>query len=157
MKNVLIPTDLTLRSLDLVTQTAQVLDEKMNVILFHAFDMPDSMMDIVAGNRLSSYAKYMTEEMRVKCKRIKALHNHIQHIHFRCMYGSTMAAFKNYAEANKIDLIVLPEGYRFNSVVRDSVDMVRILERSGIDIIGDLTPPEKYAAAKLTPARVRQN
>lgn len=149
MRNVLIPTDITLHSLELVSFAARAIPDKINAVLFHAFDMPDSLLDAMIRSHNGGFNSLITEEIRVKCKRLKAAHSNISNISFKYMYGTTKAAFRNYAEANKIDMIVLPDGYSFVPAVRDSVNMIKIMQQSGIEILRDLTPHEHYVARKL--------
>lgn len=149
MKHILIPTDFSLQSLELVSLTARAVADRINVVLFHAFDMPDSLLDALRRTHNGGYNSFITEGVRVKCKKLKAAHSNINNISFKYMYGTTMAAFRNYAEANKIDMIVLPEGYSFVPVVRDSVNLVKIMRQSGIEILSDLTPHSSYVAGKL--------
>jgi hypothetical protein len=149
MRNVLIPTDITLHSLELVSFAARAIPDRINAVLFHAFDMPDSLLDAMIRSHNGGFNSLITEEIRVKCKRLKAAHSNISNISFKYMYGTTKAAFRNYVEANKIDMIVLPDGYSFVPVVRDSVNMIKIMQQSGIEILSDLTPHEHYVARKL--------
>jgi hypothetical protein len=56
------------------------------------------------------------------------------------MFGSTSAVFQNFAEANKVHLIVYPAGYKYMPVVRESVDPDRMLLRSRIPVVRELAP-----------------
>ena len=147
MKNVLIPVDLAPASADLAGRVARAIDDRVNIYLFHAFDIPDSL--VAAMQRMGGGGHYglITEELRLKCRKVKKQNGNIDNISFGIMYGSTDAAFRNYAEANRIDLIVVPEGYRFIPLVRDSVDPLRMFRRSGIPLLTDLTPVARAAQA----------
>jgi hypothetical protein len=135
MKNVLLPTDFSANSLDPIEIVAKMLPDKLNILLFHAFDMPQSLLEAFSKVGLNGHGNLVTEELRIKCKRIKQSHRNVQNICFRPMYGVTTMAFKNYSEANKIHLIALPPGYRFAPAVRESVDPTRMFQKSGIEIL----------------------
>lgn len=138
MTNVLIPTDFSLQSLDMAAATIQHLPGKLNIVMFHAFDMPGSLIDAMhlGGFRNSNI---ITEELRVKCCQLKAENANIASIRFQFMYGNTVTVFRQFAEANAIDLIMYPDK-NFGSVLPESVDPHRMFLRSGVKVIRDLTP-----------------
>jgi len=138
MTNVLIPTDFSVSSLELINLAAQSMPGKMNVYLFHAFDMPDSLADAMIRTGGNGHYSLVTEELRLRCKQIKTANANISNISFRIMYGTTVSAFQNFAEANEINTIILPEEYFFIPVVRDSVNPERMLKKSGITVIRSL-------------------
>lgn len=152
MKKILVPTDYTQRSIDLAARAAKAIDTKIDIYLFHAFEMPDSLMDAMTN----THHNLITEELRVQCKRIKGQNANINHISFRALHGTTSVAFRNYAEANEIDLIVLPPEYKFIPVVNKSVNPLHMFRKSGIPILSDLTPivKEKQVVAKHAAAHV---
>lgn len=154
MKRILVPTDFTLHSIDIVALAAKAIGTKVDIFLFHAFEMPDSLTEAIRYG----YGALMTEELRLKCKKIKNQNSNISNISFRPMYGTTDAAFRNYAEANQVDLIILPQGYKYSPANSQSVNPLRMFKRSGIDILTDLTPiiklqpplPKQTASAAST-------
>jgi hypothetical protein len=141
MKNVLIPTDFSARSLDTIDQVADILTEKLNIYLFHAFDMPASLLEAMSRAGINAHNNLITEELRQKCKRIKTNHPNIANISFRTMYGTTNAVFENYVKANNINLIALPAGYKFVSILKDSVNPERMFKKSGIEIVSISSVP----------------
>ncbi len=150
MKNVLIPTDFTLNSLDYVAIAAKSVPFKCSIFLFHAFDMPQSLMDAIHKSGLKSHHKLVTEELRLKCKKIKSENSNIVDICFKTMYGTTVNAFRNYAEANDIDLIFLPADFEFKAIVRDSVDPTHMFEKAGLSIIREDVSKEYTTTVKKT-------
>ncbi len=137
MNTILIPTDFTVGSLELMNILARNTENKLNFILFHAFDMPGSLVEAMSRAGINSHNKLITENLRLACKRIKANNSNIANISFRNMYGTTIAAFKNYAEANAIDMIALPPDFRFVHITRDSVDPTRMFKKSGLPLLTD--------------------
>lgn len=138
MKNVLIPTDFSYASLELIARAALTMKGRFNIILFHAFRMPDSLIDIVSRHSIHHHGDYITEGLRIRCKKLKAAYPNIGNISFRIMYGSSGSAFEHYAEANDIDLIIWPEEHEFVPVNRDSVDPSKMFKKSGIEIVREL-------------------
>jgi len=135
MHHILIPTDFSITSVNLAAQAARQIGGRCNIYLFHALDVPDDLLDIMHRSGVRGDGRLITEDIRVRCKKVKSEHYGIANIYIRILYGSTLAAFKSFAEANTIDLVFLPEAYKFRSVVRDSVDPTDWFRKSGIPVI----------------------
>ena len=135
MKNLLIPTDYTLISLEEAALAVRQLEGRYNIVLFHAFDMPGSLMEVMMRTNALRQQVLITEPLRQRCKRIKQLNNQIGQIYFRPMYGSTVAAFRNYILANEIDLIVLPADYRFVPVLNESVNPLSLFAKASVTVL----------------------
>ncbi len=157
MTNVLLPTDFTTDSIATVKGAVKAIPGKLNIFLFHAFDIPDSLVDAMQRAGRRGHSDLITETLRLKCKQIKAAHPNISNISFRVMYGTMTTAFKNFAEANKIDTIYIPKDHKFAAVVRESVNYDRMFKKSGIQIVNEATPrnlivdPETYLKAVTQP------
>lgn len=134
MKNILIPTDFSPGSLDMIATVAAGADAKVNVILFHAFDMPVSLVDAMVRTGANGHYSMVTENLRVKCRKIKTTNQMVGNISFRFMYGTSAALFRNFAAANRLDMIALPENYFFVPVVRESVNPQHMFKKSGIPV-----------------------
>ncbi len=152
MKNVLIPTDFSYASLGLIARAALTLKGRFNIILFHAFQMPDSLIDVVSRHSINHHGDYITDGLRIRCKKLKAAYPNIGNISFRIMYGSTLAAFEHYAEANDIDLIIWPDELELVPVNRDSVDPTRMFKKSGIEMLRKLESKKTAPVSKTHPA-----
>lgn len=135
MHHILIPTDFTFTSVNYAAQAARQIGGKCNIYLFHALDLPDNLLDVMQRAGVRGDGRLITEDIRVRCKKVKSENYGIANIYIRILYGSTLSAFRNFAEANAIDFIFLPEAYKFRSVVRDSVDPTAWFRKSGIPVI----------------------
>lgn len=135
MNHILIPTDFSFASVNYAAQAARQIGGKCNIYLFHALNLPDSLVDVMQKAGVRGDGRLITEDIRVRCKKVKSENYGIANIYIRILYGSTLAAFRNFAEANAIDFIFLPEAYKFRSVVRDSVDPTPWFKKSGIPVI----------------------
>ncbi len=140
MRNVLIPTDFSIESLNLVERAVAALDDQTaNIILFHAFDMNINAPDRLGNGTRVPYAHLLTDEFRNACKRIKTSNARVvQNIHVRHLYGSTVPLFRNFIDANDIDMIVCPDHFVFNPVTAQSVNPVKLFKKSGIPVITEL-------------------
>ena len=160
MRNVLIPTDYSLASLELVEKTVQSLQhQNLNIILFHAFEIPYFDADMNGSNAAKPpYRDMVTDAFRNGCKRLKDQYpKAIQSILLRHLYGNTAAVFHNFADANEIDLIVFPERFVFTPVHPQSVNPATMFRKSGVPILKTFTVPaqkqETAPAAKPAVSR----
>jgi len=137
MRNVLIPTDFTVQSLDLVSRTVSALDNQpTNIILFHAFDINITAPDVLGNSRRLPYATLLTDEFRGACRRIKQNSgSFLKDLSIRHMYGSNVRVFRNFIDANDIDMIICPEDFVFNKVSPDSVNPEKMFRKSGVPVL----------------------
>ena len=163
MTNILIPTDFSTKSLQLAEQAIQSLETKAaNIIFFHAFEMPGSAFDLLVPGRKKPYADLMTDELRQACKQLKDQYpKSIQKICFKFMEGSTVNLFRNFVDANEVDLIVCPDHYQFNPVHKLSVDPKTLFKKSGIKVIREFGQRKKDSSyeimQKVTPVLLATN
>lgn len=136
MRNVLVPTDFSTASFDLVEKTIHTMGEQvLNITMFHAFQIPFFVSDLVR-NQHQPYHDLLTDAFRNKCKQIKQQYPRQLHsISFRHLYGNTPAVFRHFVDANDIDLIVYPEPFEFIQVHKDSVNPDRMFRKSRVPLL----------------------
>ena len=145
MQNVLIPTDFTAASLKLVEKALKNCDKKVNVVLFHAFLMPDSPFELLGYNYKRPEYLLMTETFRIACKQLKdAYPQIINKITVNCMQGNTKALFKNFIEAKDIDIICCPVGYNYIAIHDRSINPLPLFKKAGIPQVKELVSSKEY-------------
>jgi len=139
MRNVLVHTDFSSATFDLVEKTIHTMGEQvLNITLFHAFQMPFFVSDLIRNHR-QPYHDLLTDAFRNNCKQIKQQYPRQVHtIVFRHLYGSTPAVFRHFVDANDIDLIVYPELYEFIRVHPDSVNPDSMFKKSRVPLLRQL-------------------
>jgi hypothetical protein len=138
MKNILIPTDFSLRSLDMVKAAVNhaQLHAPMNILLVHFFKMSDNMQELMLlSRRMKDYEHISTEYRNTMAQLQKQYPARINGIRVECFYGSTLAVFKNFLHGNGISLIACDEHYRFVKVTRNSIDPLNIIKKSGCALL----------------------
>lgn len=113
MKNILFPTDFTTQSLHLLELYIKSLTtNKNNIVLFAAFEMPDSEQEVI-GAENKPHLQLITEEFRMRCNRLKEKYaTTIGNIHYKFIYGNSLKVFKNHLEFNEIDEVFFPDAFR---------------------------------------------
>lgn len=137
MTNVLIPTDFSVASVLQIEKAAEAMGVKQfNVILFHAFQIPGLTMDLHGGVRPLPYSNLLDDSFRMACRQVKQQHSkQVKSIVIKHMFGCTASVFRNFVDANDIDLIFLPDDYFFSPVHKDSVNPIPLFKRSGTPIL----------------------
>jgi hypothetical protein len=114
------------------------------MILFHAFEIPSSETDMLDLRNKLPYQDLVTEGFRNACKRIKLQQGKtVRSIAIRHLYGSTAAVFRNFVDANDIDLIVIPEGYVFQAVHPGSVNPESMFRKASVPLLTAFKPVQK--------------
>jgi len=163
MRNILVPTDFSPASFDLVEKAIHTMGEQVvNIAMFHAFQIPFFVSDLIRNQR-QPYHDLLTDSFRNNCKQIKQqFPKQVNSIVFRHLYGNTPAVFRHFADANDIDLIVYPELYEFVPVHPDSVNPDRMFKKSNVPLLRQFkakrrtaTMPEIRAAEEETVALLK--
>ncbi len=141
MKNILIPTDFSIRSLDLVKAAVYAgINEPMNILLVNFFKMSDNIQELMMLSRRMKDYEHISDEFREVCNQLQERYPaRINSIKVECFYGSTIAVFKNYLFGNNINMIVYDEHYRFIKLNKSSIDPLNIIKKSGCALL-PLTP-----------------
>lgn len=150
MKTILIPTDFdeasVRRTHDLVKSLKK---EEVKIIFFHAYKLTDSISDLLMLSRRSTDYAQIPEEFHRECYALREVYGEtIKLLGIEYFYGSTMASFRNFAEANEVDAIYYPESYTFRKISKYSIDPVLFLDKSGIPVIH--VTPEPMVQEVLT-------
>lgn len=137
MTNILIPTDFTPASLSWATQAIKTENgAKCNLILFHAFELPSNPYDLLRKMAKDPAAEMMTEAFRQACKQLKDEHSdRIGKIVIRCMRGSTRWLFRNFIEANDIDMIYCPEDFVYTPIHSLSVNPLPLFKKCDVPLL----------------------
>lgn len=137
MTNILIPTDFSAGSIQLAEQALENLNvNSVNIVFFHLFELPYSEFELLDPCRKKPYADAMTDNFRQACKQLKEQHSkNIQKVCFKFLEGNSAPLFRNFADANEIDMIYCPEHYVFKPVHKLSADPRPVFKKSGVNII----------------------
>ena len=146
MKTILIPTDFNESS---VYASQGIFgnfpDETFKLIFFHAYKLTDSISDLLMLSRRTTEYGTIPEAFHKACYEFKAKNKQVGMLQIEYFYGSTMAVFRNFAEANEVDAIFYPDLYNFNKISKYSIDPSSFLNKSGIPVIKEMQLPAPIA------------
>jgi len=135
--NIIIPSDFTLSSLNIIPVLAERYpDQKLNISLVHFLQLSDSISDLLLLSRRSREYQLISDEFYAGCTMLKNDYaGQIETITPDFFYGNTVAVFKNYLEEKEIGLIAMPENHSYARLTPNSFDPTILMQRSGYKII----------------------
>jgi hypothetical protein len=136
MKTLLIPTDFTQQSIQGIPALVhQYYPEKVNIVLVHMLKITDSLSELLMLSRRSVEYRHIPDNFYTRCSELQNKHSHlINHIAINFFYGSTIAVFSNYLEANEVDAIVRPHD-NYQLLFKNSIDPKTMISKCSIKII----------------------
>ncbi|PTQ96784.1 hypothetical protein C8P68_104273 [Mucilaginibacter yixingensis] len=144
MKTLLIPTDFQLETTHCVPQLVHRFHpQKLNILMVHLVGITDSVGELLMLSRRSAENRFISDDFYRTCHNLrKSYADSIQDIRIEFFYGNTMAAFKNYLDANNVDTIVTLKDLDYELLTERSLDPDAFINRSGRNVLTiDLNKP----------------
>lgn len=137
MRNILVPTDLSIRSLGVIHNTvAHFEQEPLRVVLMHAIHMPGSILDLMMLSRRSPHYKLITDDFRDACEIIRNKYaSSIHKLETTFMLGNTVALLRNHLEFHQIDTIVCPDTNEYTLPSEESFNPATLIRKSKHDVL----------------------
>ena len=144
MTNILLPTDFNASSVKLAEQALHTVNvQSANIVFFHLFELPSSEFELLDPARRKPYTQVMTDLFRQSCKQLKEQHpKQIGTVCFKFLEGNSAPLFRNFVDANEIDMIYCPEHYVYKPVHKLSADPTTVFRKSGVNIIREQVAPD---------------
>ena len=133
MKNVIIPTDFSIKSLKLINAAVNLFEkETLNITLVHALVPDNSISGLLMLTKRLDVSKLLSEDFNSACEVIRNKYGATIHkLKVECYFGTSKQYMRNFLETRKIDAIVLPADYNLKQAVKASTDIVPELAGSG--------------------------
>lgn len=149
MQNILIPTNFSVQSLDCISALCeQHAGNPLRLVFVHMFKLSDSIGDLLMLSRRNKEYSYIGNDFYEGCNALKNTHaNLIIKIDF--FYGSSMANFRDFLEANEIDAVLEPSKCMLNKLNPLSADPLLFINKSRIPIVSIVNKKEIIPAAVI--------
>ena len=130
MKKILVPTDFTGKSMDVLSDyLLQKRQQEVEVLFFNGIKLSDSITDLLLLSRRTKEIEMVPKSFESYCKCIQEEFNMVKKVQFEFFYGNTMALFRNFLLANQIDEIVYDPQLKLTKLSKSSLDLVDIIKR----------------------------
>jgi hypothetical protein len=153
MKTVLIPTDFKSESLKAIPVLFQKLpDEKLNIILVHMMSVTDCMRELLMLSRRSAEYQHISQDFYTTCYELKKENpNQIHDLRIDFFYGNTIAVFKNFLDANDVDIILQEQNYNYLMLNKSSIQPSTLIGRSGKTLLVIDSQKVQKESARIIP------
>lgn len=133
MKNIVIPTDFSVHSLQLVSRLAEhYRGEQLDITLLYALNMPTDLMDLLFIHQRNPHQELAGAGFTAACEIMENKYaSVIRSLKVRVVYGNNRRIIRNLLDAGNITEIVLPKESTLQPTHPDAVDLVPLLKKSG--------------------------
>lgn len=131
-KTILVPTDFSVESLNLVKQAIEDhADEKINLLVVHGIDAASSVTDLLFFSKNTFLKKLLNEDFKEACDIIRnRFDKQLNSFRLDLFTGLTQNAFNTYLEANQVEKIYAPQTYKFKLDKKMSVDITKFIKKN---------------------------
>jgi len=153
---ILIPTDFTIESLSLLKLAMHEQSEgELRIVFVHGIRLTDSITELLFFSPHKQLAQLENEAFREACSVIQnKFITRIASIQTELFTGKTNAAFRQFLETRKIDMVIVPTRKLLKRTSKTSIDLIPFIEKSTvpkIHVAWEAKPisPEKDKLAEL--------
>lgn len=151
MKNILVPTDLSIRSLNYLHNLAERNDDVVSITLMHALRMPDSILDLWMFTKSGKHHSLVTGDFREACEVMKNKYARtIREIKVEFFYGSTSPALRNFLKAHEIHEVAVPQSFVYQCPGKESYNPEKLLKKCRLPIMQLLPHTPKQTTPSAT-------
>lgn len=135
-KNILIPTDFSIESLNLVKHAAEeAAPGRVNVLLAHGLRLSDSILDLLFFSRNREISKLTNRDFDTACKVLRNRYKaHINSLQIDFFSGFTESAFRFFLDAHKVEEILIPKSYELKNITPNSFDLLPFIKSSSYPV-----------------------
>jgi hypothetical protein len=155
-KNLMIPTDFTIESLNMVKYALEKNKApKVKVLFVYGVYLPDSITELLFFSEGSLLSSLITPDFREACVIIRNKYQYkVVSIETELFTGKTNAAFDDFIKSRKVDEAYIPKRYKLKYIHPRSFNCVPYFHKSTVpfvevDWVEKLNIPEKSKLAEL--------
>lgn len=136
-KTVVIPTDFTVKSLNLVKSALNANEEcSLEIILLHGMHQPDSISELLFFEKRETIRKMESAEFQSACQLLQNKYgSRIESLSADLFMGFNQSAFENYIEGNRVEEIYAFSDYTFQPRHKRSFDLMPFIEKASINLM----------------------
>lgn len=136
MKTVIIPSDFTMKSIEMAEAIVRGSKEETRIIFIHLFHVADDIQDLLFSNYRKREYDFVSEEFWKECNMLKSLYPQaLKSTKVEFFYGNKLAHFKNFLEYNEADMMAYSKSYGIPKISKSSIDALPVILKSGLPLI----------------------
>ena len=138
-KTILIPTDFTVESLNLLKialQNNSASDEKLRIILVYGQWTSSSITELLFYSKGKILEKLENAEFKCSCKMLLGKYEEIiEHMSIDIFSGTNQNAFENYLEGNQVTEAYISTNYKFKLQNNSSFNLIPFFTKSKLNLV----------------------
>jgi len=136
MKNILLPTDLTISSLYPIHEICKNAGgEPCNIYIIHTLDTPTGIMDLLFLKDRKPY-KMLSPSFLEALEMLRKKYASVIHIlSFEFLYSNSRAYLRNFMQGRNIQTIYMLEGYDYSGGLAQSVGCISTLHKCKLPVV----------------------
>jgi hypothetical protein len=157
IKKILIPTDFSIQSLNVLKSALSDLNEgdKVDILMVHGMYNSTNITSLLFFSRKEILDSVASDSFREACQIIKSKYSSkINSMREEIFTGFTQSAFENFVEGNRIDEAVIARNYQMQLENKKSFDVTPFIRRSNVKVkevswLHDIVAPERGQLAEV--------
>ena len=131
IKKVLIPTDFSIRSLNILLEYVRNSEDQLDITLAHGYESSISIVDMLFNNKTKKLEQLQSTDFQESCKLIENTYqSKINQLKVELIPFASRRYFNNYIDANAFDLLICPNGFQSKNTAKGSFDLVPYISKS---------------------------
>jgi len=136
MKNVLLPTDLSLASLYPIHAICKKAEgEKVNIYVIHTLDMPTGIMDLLFLQERKPYKMLPAGFLEAVEMMRKKYSSVINLLSFEFLWSNSRSVLRSYCQARDIQAIYMLKDHAYKGHLPQSVNSIPVLHKCKIPVV----------------------
>lgn len=134
MTNILVPTDFSFQSLEIVDQIVRIQQKPVKIFLLHMVHLPTDISELLFLKK-TNLQRHVPNEFSQAMHALKDKYpEQLSGIELKLHYGTHSAVFNGITDNLRIDEIYLLNDYSYTLPLPDSANMIRMINRSDIPV-----------------------
>jgi hypothetical protein len=132
MKHILIPTDLSVRSLNSINAVVSHHEKEtpLRITLFHLLKTPVSFSELLLRNSKYKYYEAISEDFQEACNVLRNKYSSAIHsMSVQFGFGETAVYLKNYLDSQRIDMVAMGKDIALGLPFKNSADIMQLLKK----------------------------
>ena len=137
MKNILMPSDLSVQSLWPIKKIAESHNSSvpLTIHVIHLVEIPTSIADLLMLSRSKRTNRSLPHSYKDALQILQSKFNPEQiKIKFEFVYGSTHKALSNLMDVRRIEQVMVLDGYQYQFNDKDSVDFIGFFKKIKVPV-----------------------
>ena len=137
MKHILVPTDFSIKSLNVINNViAKYGNQPLKITLLHLLSMPASITELLLLRRSKiRYEDKVSPEFYDACHVLQNRYaDKVSVMDIRIEFGDSIKFMNTYLEANEVDKVVMAIDIRWQHCFKESIDLLSLLTKTKAEI-----------------------